>query len=74
MIEHHFTCPYCFEFGLKLIDFSIKSQNFIEDCEVCCNPIEFNVELQNGIIISFEATKIGLISLQNLYEKTMEYC
>ena len=58
MIEHHFTCPYCFEFALKLIDFSIKSQNFIEDCEVCCNPIEFNVELQNGIIISFEAIKL----------------
>jgi len=58
MIEHHFTCPYCFEFGFKLIDFSIKSQNFIEDCEICCNPIEFNVELQNGIIISFEAIKL----------------
>ena len=58
MIEHHFTCPYCFEFGLKLIDFSLKSQNFIEDCEVCCNPIEFYVELQNGIISAFEALKL----------------
>ena len=58
MIEHNFSCPYCCESGLKLIDFSIKSQNFIEDCEVCCNPIEFNVELQNEIIISFEAIKL----------------
>ena len=58
MIEHQFTCPYCFEFESKLIDFSVKSQNFIEDCEVCCNPIEFNVELQNGIIIVFEAIKL----------------
>ena len=58
MIEHHFTCPYCFEFESKLIDFSVKSQNFIEDCEVCCNPIEFNLELQNGIITAFEAIKL----------------
>ena len=58
MIEHYFPCPYCFEFGSKLIDFSIKSQNFIEDCEVCCNPIEFNIELQNGIITVFEALKL----------------
>ena len=58
MIEYDFCCPYCFEFESKLIDFSIKTQNFIEDCEVCCNPIEFNVELQNGIIKSFEALKI----------------
>ena len=58
MIEHNFSCPYCFESGLKLIDYSIKSQNFIEDCEVCCNPIEFYVELQNGIISAFEALKL----------------
>lgn len=58
MIEHHFSCPYCFEFDLKLIDFTVKSQNFIEDCEVCCNPIDFYIELQNGIISSFEAIKM----------------
>ena len=58
MIEHYFTCPYCFEFESKLIDFSVKSQNFIEDCQVCCYPIEFNLELQNGIITSFEAIKL----------------
>ena len=58
MIEYDFSCPYCFEFESKLIDFSIKTKNFIEDCEVCCNPIEFNVELQNGIIKSFEALKM----------------
>ena len=58
MIEHYFTCPYCFEFESKLIDFSVKSQNFIEDCQVCCNPIEFNLELQNGIITSFKAIKL----------------
>ena len=55
MIEHHFSCPYCFERGLKLIDFTVKSQNFIEDCEICCNPIDFFIELEKGIIISFQA-------------------
>ena len=55
MISHSYSCPYCFEIGLKLIDFSVPNQNFIEDCEVCCNPIEFSIEIKNGIIISFEA-------------------
>ncbi len=58
MIEYHFSCPYCFESGLKLIDFTIRSQNFIEDCEVCCNPIDFNIELQDGTITSFDAIQI----------------
>ena len=58
MIEYHFSCPYCFESGLKLIDFTIRSQNFIEDCEVCCNPIDFNIELKDGTITSFDAIQI----------------
>ena len=58
MIEYHFSCPYCFESGLKLVDFTIRSQNFIEDCEVCCNPIDFNIELKDGTITSFEAIQI----------------
>ncbi len=58
MIEYHFSCPYCFESGVKLIDFTIRSQNFIEDCEVCCNPIDFNIELQDGTITSFDAIQI----------------
>ena len=58
VIEYNFNCPHCFEIGLKLIDFSINTQNFIEDCEVCCNPIEFNLEIQNGKIKTFEVQVI----------------
>lgn len=47
-------CPYCFEDQFKLVDFSIRQQKFIEDCEVCCNPIEFNIQVHNGEIERFE--------------------
>ena len=36
-----------------LIDTSIHEQMYVEDCEVCCNPIEINVNCQNDEIISF---------------------
>jgi hypothetical protein len=55
MIDHDFICPYCLENQLKRIDFSISNQNFIEDCEVCCNPIDFTIALQDGQVRSFEA-------------------
>ena len=58
MIEHQFTCPYCFESELKLIDFSVKSQNFIEDCEVCCNPIDFHITVENNEVVLFNSEKI----------------
>ena len=48
MLESNFTCPYCWENQLKMIDPSIEFQRFIEDCEVCCNPIDFIVKVQEG--------------------------
>ena len=47
MIEHYFDCPHCWETQLKMIDPSVDEQNFIEDCEVCCNPLEFNLSVMN---------------------------
>ena len=59
MIEYYFDCPHCWENQLKLIDSSIEEQVFIEDCEVCCNPIEFKITIINNNILSFSATNIG---------------
>ena len=59
MIEYYFDCPHCWENQLKLIDSSIEEQIFIEDCEVCCNPIEFEVKIINNNILSFSAINIG---------------
>jgi len=37
------NCPYCGEKIEVLIDCSIEQQEYIEDCQVCCRPIRFNV-------------------------------
>jgi transcription elongation factor Elf1 len=55
MIEQYFDCPHCWENQLKMIDPSVEIQNFIEDCEVCCNPIEFDLMVKNNIIELFSA-------------------
>jgi hypothetical protein len=38
-----------------LIDQSISKQSYVEDCEVCCNPLQINLELEEGEVIYFEA-------------------
>jgi transcription elongation factor Elf1 len=58
MLEQYFQCPYCLEEISVLIDPSIHRQQYIEDCEVCCNPIEINVELEEGEVIAFNAKSI----------------
>jgi hypothetical protein len=36
-------CPYCGETIRIEVDCSVESQSYIEDCQVCCRPIEFDV-------------------------------
>lgn len=43
-------CPYCGEPIQLLIDASIPAQDYIEDCQVCCQPIQISTQIdQEGI-------------------------
>lgn len=42
------ACPYCGETISVQIDESIEQQNYVEDCQVCCRPIEFHVTAYPG--------------------------
>jgi hypothetical protein len=56
--EKRFQCPFCFERISFVIDLSVEgSQSYVEDCEVCCNPIEIRFEIEDSKIIYFEAQK-----------------
>ena len=37
--EAYFDCPFCGERISMLLDLSAGSQSYVEDCEVCCQPI-----------------------------------
>ena len=56
-MEHFFTCPYCWKEISFMIDLTEQYQSYIEDCEVCCNPISIRFEVVDGRISSFEAEK-----------------
>lgn len=40
-------CPYCGETIELLIDDSEAEQDYIEDCEVCCQPISVQVRVND---------------------------
>lgn len=57
--EYFFYCPYCGSKISVLLEVSNQPQQYIEDCEVCCNPIEINYEVEDGEEITFfEANSI----------------
>ncbi len=41
-----------------LIDVSQTKQSYVEDCEVCCNPIQLDISTENNEISSFDAQNI----------------
>lgn len=53
--EYFFSCPYCWQSISMLLDPSVSTQTYIEDCEVCCRPIEIRYCADNGAITEFSA-------------------
>lgn len=52
-------CPYCGETIEISLDLSAGSQRYIEDCEVCCRPIEIEVEVddEDGSLVSVQGKR-----------------
>ncbi len=51
--DHFFNCPYCMEQICVSVDRAGgRKQSFTQDCEVCCQPIAFELEIDNeGVLI-----------------------
>jgi len=43
LLEKKIDCPYCGESLDVLVDMSEAGQSYVEDCQVCCRPIVFDV-------------------------------
>ncbi|MFT6065662.1 MAG: hypothetical protein ACJAYY_001614 [Paraglaciecola sp.] len=41
-----------------ILDASVRHQTYIEDCEVCCNPIEVSPRFENGELTGFDSQSI----------------
>lgn len=44
---HNLDCPYCGESIQLVIDCSISDQEYIEDCQVCCRPINISINIDD---------------------------
>jgi hypothetical protein len=50
-------CPFCGESIAILIDPSAARQTYIEDCSVCCRPIQLTVLCEDGSVVSVEEAR-----------------
>lgn len=49
-----YSCPYCGEVSTSFFDMSEGSTSYIEDCQVCCRPINlrFTVDGYGGFQVA----------------------
>ncbi len=48
-------CPYCWEALDISVDPSVAEQEYVEDCQVCCQPILLRVVFDDNLIPHVEA-------------------
>ena len=55
VISARVQCPYCWEYFELLVDASVDDQEYVEDCEICCRPIDFTVAVDADDEVSVTA-------------------
>jgi hypothetical protein len=54
---HNVQCPYCGESIEVDIEPLEEAQSFIDDCSVCCHPIQYEVSLNSDDEIEVIASR-----------------
>lgn len=47
LVTHFIQCPYCWQQVEIVIDPSASEQEYIEDCFVCCRPIQLQIKVDD---------------------------
>lgn len=57
-MEHFFQCSHCWEEISMILDASVRQQTYVEDCEVCCNPIEITPAFEENELVDFRSESL----------------
>lgn len=59
MFEQHLQCPYCRQAITILLDLGVEGYcEVVEDCEVCCRPIEIDYYVEEREVKTFSYSSI----------------
>jgi hypothetical protein len=51
LIETEIGCPHCGESFPLLVDTTQREQSLVEDCSVCCRPINLTITCEPGEVL-----------------------
>ena len=59
VVDRRISCPYCAEPMSIVIDLSAGGQSYIEDCQICCQPMEIAFETDGETIEMLHVGRAG---------------
>lgn len=59
LLEPTVSCPYCGESMTILLDTSAGAQSYVEDCPVCCRPMNVSFTCVDGRLEDLAVTADG---------------
>jgi transcription elongation factor Elf1 len=52
--ERKLSCPFCGERISVVLDLSGGGQSYVEDCQVCCQPMQLSFDVNDGEITNLQ--------------------
>lgn len=59
LVERRIRCPFCTARMDILLDLSAGSQSYVEDCQVCCQPMQITFETDTDEVLEFDVSRAG---------------
>lgn len=54
VVDQTVTCPRCWEPHVVTIDLTDEARAFVDDCHVCCNPMQVRFEIVDGELVGID--------------------
>lgn len=59
LVDRRIGCPYCGETLTIVLDLSAGSQSYVEDCQVCCQPMQVSFSTDDGELQYVQVERAG---------------
>ena len=57
VIDRRISCPFCAERMTVVIDLSAGGQSYVEDCQVCCQPMQVTFDVYDDELVALQVDR-----------------
>lgn len=59
VVERRIRCPFCTARMDVVLDLSAGSQSYVEDCQICCQPMQITFETDSEQVLEIDVSRAG---------------